>query len=250
METPLMCSPAAKDPGAELRRLMARAERNELECKKYLVYAQERLVKATPIKFLQQEEEYRGHFGDSDYMVRCVDHDEVGGERNLAYLWEVKAPQCCLFVKDTENRVRPSPELVSAENQLLHYYRELNGNPSMLKAFRIFPGDLHLGGIIIGSINNFVEGKFKSTDEGMRLSSQAYDLRKQYFYERAGFEVITWNRILEHMQKTTPISKAESRESISKELKTNPPDLNIRVIKGINIGESVLAILKRESKSD
>jgi len=238
----------SKDPASELISLMSRTEQTELQCRKYLVNAQERLVKATPIRFLPQEEEYRGHFGDSDYMVRCVDLDDVGRERNLAYLWEVKAPQCPLFIKDTRDRAKPSRDLISAENQLLHYYHELNNNPGILKDFKILQGDFRFGGIIIGSIKNFVAGKFKYPEAGMRSAFHAFELRKKYFYERSSIELITWDRIVEHMQRNPPVSLAKSKETIPEGLKDNPPDLNIHVIGSINVGESVLAVLKQEAK--
>ena len=231
---------SSKDAASELMRLMLSAEHNELECKRILVEARERLVRATPLRFYSQEEELRGYFGDSDYMVRCVDLDDAGRERNLAYLWEVKAPQCYLFTKDTKSRAKPTWDLISAENQLLHYFHNLCNSQDILKDFKIFQGDLHFGGIIIGSSKNIVENKYENTEEGMRLALHALELRKQYFYRPQEIEVITWDRIVEHLQKGVRENEVEKgKETITKELRTNPPDINIHVIEGgtVQVGE-------------
>ncbi len=54
---------------------------------------------------LDDETEYPGHTGPSDLIVFC--ERKCGGvSEKYAYIWEVKAPQADVFVKDTENRVK------------------------------------------------------------------------------------------------------------------------------------------------
>src|SRR3972149_8759497 len=89
---------------AELKVLIESESNKELECRKYLPYARELLVKVTTKEFLFEADEYRGHSGDSDYIIGCKACDEAGIKSNQAYIWEIKAPQCYIFEQDTKNR--------------------------------------------------------------------------------------------------------------------------------------------------
>ena len=111
-----------------LRGLISASENKEKECRKFLAYAKEALVRDTVIKFEYIEKERRGTSGDSDYIISCQVRDAIRVESVKAYIWELKAAQCYIFEKDTENRLRPSKDLVQAENQLLNYYHENRGN--------------------------------------------------------------------------------------------------------------------------
>src|SRR5450759_553419 len=104
------------DLHAALLTLMRNPGQNEVECRNYLRYAKELLVRFTPKEFIAAADEYRGHSGDSDYIIVCKVCDEAGITSNQAYIWEVKAPQCYVFEQDTMNRVKPSKDFISAEN--------------------------------------------------------------------------------------------------------------------------------------
>lgn len=193
---------------AELLALMNSKGQTEIECRKYLSYAKELVVKVTPKKFLSQADEYRGHSGDSDYIVVCKGCDEAGIQSNQAYIWEVKAPQCYVFEQDTQNRVKPSKDFISAENQLLHYYEESKGSDQFRSEFEItHPENVNLGGIIIGSKQTLVKSKIYSEDTALNLYKRALDLRRRYLYGHFGIKVIIWDTILDHLRDAVPVSR-------------------------------------------
>ncbi len=102
----------------ELKALIDSDQHRELECRRYLKHAAGLLIDQTSHAIVHETSEYRGHTGNSDYVIVCRVRDVAGGGESVkAYLWEVKAPQCYLFQFDTMNRVRPTAELISAENQ-------------------------------------------------------------------------------------------------------------------------------------
>ena len=193
---------------AELKALIEGAGNKELECRKYLPYAKELLVKVTTKEFLSEADEYRGHSGDSDYIVVCKACDEAGIESNHAYIWEVKAPQCYVFEQDTMNRVKPTKDFISAENQLLHYYEESKGSDQFRAEFGItHPENVKLGGIVIGSKKTLVKSSDYLEDLIIRLYTRALDLRRRYLYGHSGVKVIIWDTILDHLLESPPASK-------------------------------------------
>src|SRR4030042_5437274 len=134
----------------------------ELECRKYLQFVPGLLVKGNIISLVYHEIDYRGNAGDSDYVISAKIQKDIGVERVEAYVWELKAPQCYLFKKDTENRLRPSEDLIKAENQLLHYYEEQRGNELFRAKFGVTrQNDVHIGGIIIGCKAKQVDADFE-----------------------------------------------------------------------------------------
>ena len=113
---------------AQLSRLMASDLRTEKECKKLLTYAADWLCEETVIEVTDFQTERRGHTGDCDCIVLARIRESTGGPANVAYVWEIKAPQCFLFEKETNTRLLPSDELIKAENQVLHYHDEIQNN--------------------------------------------------------------------------------------------------------------------------
>ena len=193
---------------AELKVLIESESNKELECRKYLPYARELLVKVTTKEFLFEADEYRGHSGDSDYIIGCKACDEAGIKSNQAYIWEIKAPQCYIFEQDTKNRVKPTKEFISAENQLLHYYEESKGSNQFRSEFEItHPEHVKLGGIVIGSKKTLVKSTAYTEDLKSRLYTRALDLRRLYLYGHNGIKIIIWDTILDHLLETTPASK-------------------------------------------
>ncbi len=165
-----MAEALGPDLHAELLVLMRNHGQKEVECRKYLRYAKELLVKVTPQEFRAEADEYRGHVGDSDYIIVCRACDEAGIQSNQAYIWEVKAPQCYVFDEDTMNRVKPSRDFISAENQLLHYYEESKGSDQFRAEFEItHPENVKLGGIIIGSKETLVRSTTYTQETAFRL---------------------------------------------------------------------------------
>lgn len=131
--------------------------------------------------FVEVEMERIQYLGRSDYVI-IADVMRSGDNCRRAYLWELKAPQCYIYEPDTETRLKPSNDLVSAENQLLNYYYELKGD----RAFRIEyditdPSDISLGGIIIGCHRTKVSGtdteavKNRRYNVAKRVRDQLYE---------------------------------------------------------------------------
>ena len=73
-----------------------------------------------------------------------------------------QSPQCYVFEFDNENRVRLTKDLISAENQLLHYYEEYKKSETFISEFNITSTDnIHIGGIIIGQKSTVSETECK-----------------------------------------------------------------------------------------
>lgn len=173
--------------------------RTENECREYLKHAKDMLFKAGGVD-IRYCEEWRQHSGDSDYIVvgRC---SEGGNDRNRAYLWELKAPQCFVFVEDkkSKNRLMPSEDLFQAENQLLNYYDELRGNNDFRDFYSIsLPSDICIGGLIIGCDITKVRGNFNE-NEKVSLYHKAFRCR-ELFYGGAKLRLLLWNDILDHLK--------------------------------------------------
>lgn len=200
----------------ELKALIEGESRKELECRKYLEYlkgAFEILAKGTYIKVIQFKTEYSGNSGIPDYIL-SVYKEEVNVKCNRAYIWEVKAPQCSIFVKETKNRLRPSDDLVKAENQLLHYYNEHKNSSSFHSDFEItHPDYICFGGIIIGCERTKVTGKFESESDKKKLYEKALRIRKEYFYKQNEIKIILWDSILDQLS----YEKHENKKEISTE---------------------------------
>ena len=193
--------------------------RRENECREYLQYVNFLLFRENFINLVNKEEEYRSHSGDSDYIISARIMDDRYSEDVIAYVWELKAPQCYIFCKERENRLIPSNDLVEAENQLLNYHYELRGSDQFRDTFRItHPDKIKLGGIIIGSERTKVKGEFTESKKD-QLFNTACRIREKYFYSPNNFRLLNWTYILESMkqQKRT----GEVVEGDTKEVQTN-----------------------------
>lgn len=143
----------------------------EDSCREFLQYAKSLLFgdPSRVLSFVEPLEtvaEYRLHSGDSDYIVIAKIIDELDRESVRAYLWELKDPQCPMFVKETNSRLCPSKYLYKAINQLLHFYSESMKDGPLRQSFGIVrQEDVKLGGIIIGCNRNQVPRLLSATDK-------------------------------------------------------------------------------------
>jgi hypothetical protein len=122
---------------------------------------------------------------------------EVGIKRVHAYIWELKAPQCYQFEYNNDNRIRPTPELIQAENQLLWYYDETKGDQTFHRRFNVLPTHIYCGGIIIGCDQTLVrdtKGRYDEVTKG-KLYEDAITIR-DYFYNEQRIRLMTWNHVL------------------------------------------------------
>lgn len=216
-----------KDPYAELKALIEDTGNREHECREYLQYAKEALMSNTVSEFVYIETERRATAGDSDYIISGKIIDETGNESVKAYIWELKAPQCCIFEKDTENRLKPTKELIQAENQLLNYYHENKGSESFRNDFGVTHSDnVCFGGIIIGSRDRRVKGDF---EEGKKekLTETAFMIRKNYIYDRLNIRLMHWDYILDLLKPSTAPERLTVPEEEIADRELDPKDLNL-----------------------
>lgn len=186
-------------PFDELQNLINDEGHKELQCREYLKLTQDKLVKCTPLHFKRFVPEYRGHTGDSDLIISCETINDAEIKYTEVYIWEIKSPQCHIFEYDNLNRVRPTPELISAENQLIHYYEEYQKSSQFLEEFELIsPDHLHIGGIIIGSSKTLVKPHAKYINEQTTnsLYTRAKSYRTKHFYKNSSINLITWDSIL------------------------------------------------------
>lgn len=189
-------------PDVELETWVNDTTNREHECRRYLEYATNLLFRDTLVALVYKEIEYRGHAGDSDYVISGRVREESGVECVRAYVWELKAPQCYIFQSDTNNRLRPSKHLVQAENQLLHYFYELKNSGAFRQQFGVSdPDNVCLGGIIIGCNRRRVHGRYdeQRKSELYRIATKT----RRYLYDSVGIRLMTWDHILDHLRPPT-----------------------------------------------
>lgn len=187
-----------KSPHEKLKALIYAKRKKEHECRAYLKYAEDILFKR-PGSGIACDIEYRGHSGDSDYIITGLGN-ESGCDVQLAVIWELKAPQCFLFEVDpkSSNRIKPTKELIEAENQLLNYYDELKNSGEFRDEFGItLPDYVRLGGIIIGSDKTLIRGKI---DDAKRDSSYRKALRCRKIFYGEKIDLLIWNTILDQLK--------------------------------------------------
>lgn len=184
----------------ELEKLIHDTANKEQECAKYLENVRELLIKEPFHNDTYIAEEYRGHSGDSDYIISANVEDSAGVKCIRAYIWELKAPQCYIFEKDSNHRLRPSKDLINAENQLLNYYDESIGSDNFKEEFKIIhPSDILIGGIIIGCNKTQVKGDFRD-DKKDKLYHTAKRIRDNCFYKNIQLKLMTWDYVLDRLR--------------------------------------------------
>jgi len=184
-------------PAEALRVFMQDAAKREVECQKFLQYAN--FLLAPPLsRVVQVVREQVAMAGRSDYFLLC-EVMEVNLRRKLI-LWEAKAPQLAPFEIVTQNRLIPSRALVEAENQLLYYFDEYRSSGQFLDRYELrHPDDVKLGGIIIGRDDNMVRRTGSTTipnESLLQLASSAIRIRDEHFY-RGRIRLHTWDRIVQ-----------------------------------------------------
>ena len=187
-----------KEAADTLRALFQQRERNEHECRKYLHFGMGLLVPHT-LSNADYDTEYVNHRGKSDFLVATTVDEGGGVPRKKVYLWELKAPQCAVFVRDKGNRLKPSRDLLDAENKLINYHQALSGDENFRDEYAISrPDDVKLGGVIIGM--RPVEGDEASTK--LALYSNAYQLRLGFCYDHHGMRLYTWSHVADFIHPT------------------------------------------------
>lgn len=206
------------------------ASQRERECHQYLKNVPEVLLRNPSIDVSSVRSGYATPSGISDYIVAALISAEGGYWCRRAYIWELKAPQCYIFEADTSNRLKPTKELISAENQLLHYYQDCKGMDIFRDEFEITSGDeIYMGGIIIGSDRTKVDAAagFYDEDRKQYLYKKALRVRINNFYNCCNIKLYTWNAILELLPKS-PIAGKHVESSMPQSEYAIPKDMNVR----------------------
>lgn len=166
----------------------------ERECHGYLKYAAKFLVPDSPTQIVSVSED-PNFFGETDFVIGAEIRSGPGRSARHAYIWELKAPQCYLFEKDTKHRCRPTAAFLQGENQLLHYFHEASGNGRFRERMGIIDQDnIHIGGLVIGTRERMLRGS-NEVDKAYT----ALAVREKYFYRPLGIKIMTWDEILDFL---------------------------------------------------
>ena len=178
----------------------------EIECGRFLKHVLGRLLNRTPIAIISVNFEDRNYFGSSDLTVSAKFKGDAGREETIAYIWEIKAPQCYLMTPDgNQRRFCPTSDFYKAENQLIHYVHEARHNNIFRDRFKVgATGKVSAGGIIIGRDDKITRLEYRNYTE---RAHDSLDIRRSMLHQSEGFRILTWTRILEFMQ-PSPIPKA------------------------------------------
>lgn len=184
----------------QLNELIAEEARNEHKCRDYLKHVHHVLVDAQLIHSTTAEQEFPTQTGPNDYLIRAKVDSGIGTTENIIVVWELKAPQCLMFETDSKVRLKPSKDLVDAENKLFNHYHQLKGNRAIKEQFQLTSdSQIRMGGIIISREDKLAPGIKKSTtaEQNFRL---AHTVRQQYIYKQNGMRLLSWDYILNCLQ--------------------------------------------------
>ncbi|TGV08756.1 DUF4263 domain-containing protein [Mesorhizobium sp. M8A.F.Ca.ET.173.01.1.1] len=193
--------PLTQDDFDELAQLCNAANKNEVRCMELLASAPGYLVQGTIVS-VNALTEIRSFFGDSDLTVTADIRDDGNSIRRKAYIWELKAPQCFIMEKDANNnRYRPSMDFIKAENQLIHYAYEAQGNRRFGERLEIMrQSDILIGGIIIGRTDRILRDA--QSDGERERAWDSLNIRQRYLHDQHHIRVMTWDTVLELLRPT------------------------------------------------
>lgn len=150
--------------------------------------------------------------GTVDLLICCQEIQLSGETRRKLIIWELKAPQCCLFKVENTLRACPTQELYSAENQLLHYHAQVRGSQFDRNKFDIIsPEDVELGGIIIGRTDKYVYFDHRKNippDKAKCLATAAKEVRETNFYGKR-LQLWTWDTVIQSLKMFTANNQSE-----------------------------------------
>ncbi|MGI3128736.1 hypothetical protein [Nitratireductor sp. PBL-C9] len=178
--------------------------KRELQCRSYLVHAEHLLIEKT-LRSTVQHIEVRSYMGDADLILAADVLNDTGQSERVAFLWELKAPQCHLFeYDDNKHRCRPTLDLVKAENQLLHYVDEAVANENVRNRLGVpLRANIRPGGIIIGTQKSLLRAPKNARD--IEKAATALRLRQERFYSAQGIRILLWDRVLDAVRPTSII---------------------------------------------
>ena len=120
-------------------------------------------------------------------------------------------------------------DLISAENQLLHYYEEYKKSETSKQDFSISSsGNIHIGGIIIGQKDRLIKpnSRYISEEKKNSLYTRAINCRKEHFHKASRIDFIIWNRILDLLSSDQPVRQTTD-QVLAISSKSNNIDIGI-----------------------
>lgn len=180
---------------ATFRTLVLAKARNEVACANMLKRFAQVLLPAGRHELYDAGSEIDTRRGRCDLVLLADEHVSDQESKRVAFVWELKAPQCFVFARDGKERARPSDDLYSAENQLLHYLKSLRSDREWQTEKKILAEqDIRPGGIIIGRENTLMEHS-----PSISLARRAKEIRREFFYcDR--FRLLDWDEVLWHVE--------------------------------------------------
>jgi hypothetical protein len=172
--------------------------RKEVECAEFLKNVPHRLVREVIHRIIHQGT-LRGHTGDADWLVVADVFDGTNQMVRVAYLWELKAPQCHIFKKDSSssNRLTPSDDLIKAETQLLYYHHEQREGGILRNKYSVLPHKIMLGGIVIGCDRTLVAKTGNQDQKQIHYDFQLAKHVRDSFWYGCRLELLTWSAVLQ-----------------------------------------------------
>lgn len=187
----------------------------ERECAEWLVKAAEVLLPWGEDTITFVDAEQISSAGYVDIIVIAESKTASGSTIKKAYVWELKAPQIFLFEKETKNRVRPTKDLYSAENQLLNYQNTISKDGAFLAKWGILRAEhIEFGGIIIGRETTFIDRKDMELIEAKGLADTAQEIREQIFYKAKNIKLWTWDKVLNSIQSRIKYISASNQDKV------------------------------------
>ncbi len=182
-----------------LKELLEADGQTERECSEYLKYATDWLLGQTPVRLLDLVPEHRNPYGRSDYLIVADLKSGVGQTERCLVFFELKAPQAYLMQEDRmARRYGPSPDLVRAETQLMHYVQQARGDEDLKQRWQVtLRENIRYGGIIIGRDGHIVRGGDNTAQED---ALHSFGMRRELFYVPNHIRIETWDRVLCYLE--------------------------------------------------
>lgn len=149
-----------------------------------------------------EDAEVRAATGRLDLVVVAKEVQLEGDSLRVGFVWELKAPQCEVFVpvKDA-TYYKASPDLVEAENQLLHYHDDLSTSESLRRQLGLEGCEIRFGGLVVGKeATSFRCREGQDRGKSRRQARIARRLREVRFYRQNEIELLTWDSVLVRAQ--------------------------------------------------
>jgi hypothetical protein len=178
-----------------LRRLVSKTgTKNERACGNELSKHASVLITGGVGEIYEADSEVVTTRGRCDLVIHAKEYLNSVESKRVVYVWELKAPQCTIFTADGNDRARPSDDLYSAENQLIHYVKSLRLNREWCLGHQISSErDVRIGGIIIGRQDD-PDAKGAAARK-IAMARRAREIREEFLYKNE-LRLLNWDQVI------------------------------------------------------